>query len=305
MKKLATVVGLCCSLICSPGHAKTFVGVLWPMFGPTAAPGLIELVAELKSMPDVEVSTYLHQSWPSLVEEIDRQTPGTHTVVVGYSLGANSSVFVANTAKYVDLIIALQPSMLSWNPPVTGKVGRVVEIYNPNPWLTFGGMGSKKLIGENIEYIANYDSHPGAQFNSDFRNLVKSEVAKFAADNRLEITKPAGSTANKLAQVAKPARLKTGEGRLPSQQRNLAAKDHLRIAQQPKLRHRLQPEQVAETRPKQQQAQLTEFVEKLSNSANSGNLSVERQLTISDLREYAKRTYHGSANVNLLTIASE
>jgi hypothetical protein len=273
------------------------------MFGPTAAPGLIELVAELKSMPDVEVSTYLHQSWPSLVEEIDRQIPGTHTVVVGYSLGANSSVFVANTAKYVDLIIALQPSMLSWNPPVTGKVGRVVEIYNPNPWLTFGGMGSKKLVGENIEYIANYDSHPGAQFNSDFRNLVKSEVAKFAADNRLEVTKAAKSTANKLAQVAKPVRLKPGEGRLPSQQRNLAAKDHLQIAQQPKLRH--QPEQVAETRPKQQQAQLTEFVEKLSNSTDSGNLSAERQLTISDLREYANRTYHGSANVNLVTIASE
>jgi len=199
------------------------------MFGPTAAPGLIELVAELKSMPDVEVSTYLHQSWPSLAEEIDRQTPGTHTVVVGYSLGANSSVFVANTTKYVDLIIALQPSMLSWNPPVTGKVGRIVEIYNPNPWMTFGGMGSKKLIGENIEYIANYDSHPGAQFNSDFRNLVKSEVAKFAADNRLEIAKAAGSTANKLAQAVKPARLKPGEGRLLSQQRNLATKNHLQI----------------------------------------------------------------------------
>jgi hypothetical protein len=169
--------------------------------------------------------------------------------------------------------------------------------------MTFGGMGSKKLIGENIEYIANYDSHPGAQFNSDFRNIVKSEVAKFTADNRLEITKAAGSTANKLARVAKPARLKPGEGRLPSQQKNLAAKDHLQIAQQSKLRSRPLPEQVAETRPKQQQAQSTEFVEKLSNSADS--LSVERQLTIWDLREYAKRTYHGSADANLVTIASE
>ena len=107
MKKLATAIALCCSVFCSSAQAKTFVGVLWPMFGPTAAPGLIELVAELKMMRDVEVSTYLHQSWPSLVEEINRQAPGTHTVVVGYSLGANSSVFVANTAKYVDLIIAL------------------------------------------------------------------------------------------------------------------------------------------------------------------------------------------------------
>ena len=214
VKKLAIAVALCCSLTCSPLHAKTFVGVLWPMFGPTAAPGLIELVAELKMMPDVEVSTYLHQSWPSLVEDIDRQAPGTHTVVVGYSLGANSSVFVANTAKYVDLIIALQPSMLSWNPPVTGKVGRMIEIYNPNPWMTFGGMGSKKLIGENIEYIANYDSHPGAQFNSEFRSLVKSEIAKFSSDGQLEAAKVVASQPNKLAKLPQSARLKPAEEQL-------------------------------------------------------------------------------------------
>jgi hypothetical protein len=127
------------SLVCSPVYAKAFVGVLWPMFGPLPAPGLVELVAELRMMPDVEVRTYLHQSWPALVEDIDHQPPGTHTVVVGYSLGANSSVFVANKAKYVDLIVALQPSMFSWNPPVTGNVGRMIEIYNPNPAMTFGG----------------------------------------------------------------------------------------------------------------------------------------------------------------------
>ena len=162
------------------------------MFGPLPAPGLVELVAELRMMPDVEVRTYVHQSWPSLVEDIDHQPPGTRTIVVGYSLGANSSVFVANKAKYVDLIVALQPSMFSWNPSVTGTVGRMVEIYNPNRWMTFGGMGSNKLAGPNIEYIANNDSHPGAQFNSGFRNLVKTEVARLAAEkeppaeNRLE-----------------------------------------------------------------------------------------------------------------------
>ena len=47
-------------------------------------------------------------------------------------------------------------------------------------------MGSKKLEGDNIEYIANNDSHPGAQFNSQFRDLVKTEVAKFTAEDRLE-----------------------------------------------------------------------------------------------------------------------
>lgn len=187
MKKLAIALALCGSLIGTPVQAKTFVGVLWPMFGPLPAIGLVELVAELKMMPDVEVETYVHQAWPSLVDDLDKLPPGTRTVVVGYSLGANSSVFVANNATHVDLIVALQPSMLSWNPALKpGKVGRMIEIYNPNPWETLGGMGSKKLEGDNIEYIANNDSHPGAQFNSQFRDLVKTEVAKFTAEDRLE-----------------------------------------------------------------------------------------------------------------------
>jgi len=182
VKKQSIALALCAFLVCSPVYAKAFVGVLWPMFGPAAAPGLVELVAELRTMPDVEVRTYLHQAWPSLVEDINHQSPGTRTIVVGYSLGANSSVFVANKAKYVDLIVALQPSMFSWNPSVTGNVGRIVEIYNPNPAMTFGGMGSNKLVGPNIEYMANNDSHPGAQFNSEFRSLVKTEVARLSAE---------------------------------------------------------------------------------------------------------------------------
>jgi hypothetical protein len=48
--------------------------------------------------------------------------------------------------------------------------------------MTFGGMGSNKLVGPNIEYIANNDSHPGAQFNPVFRNLVKTEVAKLSTE---------------------------------------------------------------------------------------------------------------------------
>ena len=218
------------------------------MFGPLPAIGLVELVAELKLMPDVEVSTYLHQSWPTLVEDIKRQAPGTRTVVVGYSLGANSSVFVANSAKNVDLIIALQPSMLSWNLPLTGKVGRMIEIYNPNPWMTFAGMGSKKLIGENIEYIANYDSHPGAQFNSEFRSLVKSEIAKLTADDTVATAQAAASRPNKVAQLPQPPNLKPAEERLTHQQRDLAAKDHTQIAQaeMPKRPKRTKPEHVTE-----------------------------------------------------------
>jgi hypothetical protein len=48
--------------------------------------------------------------------------------------------------------------------------------------MTFGGMGSQKLNGANIEYIVNNDSHLGAPFNLEFRNLVKSEIARLSAE---------------------------------------------------------------------------------------------------------------------------
>src|SRR5436305_13577237 len=105
MKKLLLALVLWGCMLCTPVFAKTFVGVLWPMFGPLPAIGLVELVAELKLIPDVEVTTYLHQNCPSLVEDIERQLHGTRTVVVVYSMSLNSAIFVVNNAKYIDLII--------------------------------------------------------------------------------------------------------------------------------------------------------------------------------------------------------
>jgi hypothetical protein len=353
VKKLAIIAAFCGSLICSSADAKTFVGVLWPMGGPIPAIGLVELAGELRMIPDVEVKTYLHQEWPNLVDDIASQPPGTHTVVVGYSLGANASVFVANKSKYVDLIIALQPSMLSWDPPLTGKVGRMIEVYNPNPWMTMGGMGSRKLIGDNIEYIENNDSHPGAQFNSDFRNLVKTEITKFATGDRLEIAQGQAPKPVQVAQLSrtssapkpvdnKPVDNKPVDQRTAQQKdldakagAKIAAKSSLQIAETevplPPKRERaaeqrpavqphdltakgnvqvadadadmplsIVPEQVAQERPRQQ-ASNTAFLDQLSSSVNSGDLSVQRGLTVEDMKDYARRAYHRS---ELMTTAS-
>jgi hypothetical protein len=182
VKKRSIALALCCALVCSPAWATTFIGVLWPLFGPLAAPGLVEFVAELQSMPDVEVVTYWHTEWPTLVDDINHQPEGTRILVIGYSLGANNAVLVVNNTNYIDSIIALQPSIFTSNTPLTGNVGRIVEIYNPNPWMTFGGMGSQKLIGTDIEYIVNNDSHLKAPFNPEFRNLVKSEIARLSTE---------------------------------------------------------------------------------------------------------------------------
>jgi hypothetical protein len=184
VKKRSIALALCCLLVCSPASAKTktFVGVIWPMFGPFLAVGLVELVAEIKLMPDVEVKTYLHQNWPSLVDDLNHLPKGMPTRC-RLQFGRQRHGLCGQQCRHIDSIIALQPSMLSWNPDLTGKVGRIVEIYNPKPEETLGGMGSKKLAGDNIEYIANDDSHMGTQFSSDFRNFVKSEIARLSVED--------------------------------------------------------------------------------------------------------------------------
>ena len=334
MRKLAIALVVCGSFLCSQAQAKTFVGVLWPMFGPLPAIGLVELVAELKRMPDVEVQTYVHQAWPSLVEDLKHLPPGTHTVVVGYSLGANSSVFVANNSNYIDTIIALQPSLLSWNPAVTGKVGRYVEIYNPNPWETLGGMGSRKLIGPNIEYIANNDSHPGAQFDPQFRDLVKSEVAKFTAEDRMETAQAEmprpidvaavqgqiidlhrDAAANDGADAAPPAR-KPQPAEIASAQpapvsRDATATDGGQSAQAvpfetPSPSAKLENVAYQAPAPRQEQpspqqpTQSTAFLDTLTTSVDSGDLLAERRLTRADMMDYAKRTYGPSYSAGLV-----
>ncbi|MGN6748191.1 MAG: hypothetical protein ACTHJS_06300 [Xanthobacteraceae bacterium] len=338
MKKLFLALVLWGSVLCTPVFAKTFVGVLWPMFGPLPAIGLVELVGELKLLPDVEVKTYLHQEWPALVDDLERQPPGTRTVVVGYSLGANSSVFVANKAKYVDVIVALQPSMLSWNPAVTGKVGRMIEVYNPNPAMTFGGMGSKKLIGPNIEYIENNDSHPGAQFSSDFRNVVKSEIARVSAEPAVEIAQARGSATPALAYAAETKRAAaptTAAATRPpaasaptmtaqaSVQAPLPAPRPTNIAGPTKLaalKQQSSPrEQSREQSPAPSHAQnhepthesvhgsnprgeyATAFLESLTSSVDSGNLFTQRQLTAADMLDFATRKYRNARTAELLS----
>ena len=315
MKKRSIALALCCSLVCSPVWAKTFVGVLYPLFGPMAAIGLVQLAGELKAMPDVEVATYLHQSWKALVDDINRQPKGTRILIVGYSLGANNAILVANNTGYVDSIIALQPSMLTTQDTLTGKVGKIIEIYNPNPWMTFGGMGSQKLEAPNIEYIVNNDTHPGAQFNDQFRSVVKTELARLIALDSLPTTQAKLNKPSLLAKLAPPKDSKSshlafaGE-EMPRQEqarqeptKHEQTKHEQTKHDQPKQEQRAQPvfadapkpQLVFATVPKPQPI----FAEAISTSATADNVFVQRTLTIADMKEYVKRNYSTAQTVDV------
>lgn len=328
MKKRSIVGALLACLIFSPLHAetraaetahpKTFVAVLWPMFGPMAAPGLVELVAEIRMMPNVQVETYVHQAWPSLVDDLNNLPPGRRSIVIGYSLGANSTAEVANRVHHVDEFIALQPSMLSWNPDVKGGTyDRFVEIYNPNTWETWGGMGSKKLVGPNIEYIANRDSHPGAQFSGQFRNLVKTEIAKLSVAEPVEVAQarptppPAETSDNKMTDVNRIAKAELPQSDLkvsrpdPNVARvdgarsvNMARSDATPSSKVAQAGPAPSSQRLPASKPATAAAAPDDRVDKmalleiLSGAVDSGDLSAERHLTAAGMMDYAKRTYH-------------
>jgi hypothetical protein len=315
-RSIARSIGLalCCSLVASPVWAKTFVGVLYPLFGPIAAIGLVQLADELKAMPDVEVATYLHQSWRSLVDDINRQPKGTHILIVGYSLGANNAILVANKTSYVDSIIALQPSMLTTQENLTGSVGKIIEIYNPNPWMTFGGMGSQRLVAPNIEYIVNNDTHPGAQFNDQFRSVVKSELARISALDlqtaQAKLPRPSPLARLSPPKDGKPTTLAFANPDPPKHEPDPPKHEQPRNEQAVQSRHEQSRPALAsvEQRPQSKSAAMFGdapksqpiFAEAFSSSANTQSLLVQRTLTISDMKDYVKRNYPTSQTADVM-----
>jgi hypothetical protein len=312
-------------------HPKTFVAVLWPMFGPGAAIGLVELVAEIKAMPNVRVETYVHQAWPSLVDDLNALPPGTRSIVIGYSLGANSTAEVANRVRHVDEFVALQPSLLSWNPDIKGgSYDRFVEIYNPNTWETWGGMGSKKLVGPNIEYVANSDSHPGAQFSSQFRDLVKRDVARLSVEDAVQVAQAvpppapqpdehvaaaAAPPPNNLkiaqADIAKPESVKPEPAKFGAAKPDVIISKALppAVARVDVARAKVtvpapHPVRLADASLDRQSDNSAVFLDKLSSTVDSGDLSgaleAEPQLTATALMDYAKRTYRAGPGANTL-----
>src|SRR5262249_24766368 len=85
--------------------------------GRITSAGIVSLQKELSAIPNTIIPVPIPQSkWRSVVKLIEEQEPGTTLVVIGYSLGANNSTYIARRVKHVDELIAIQPSL--WGPSV-------------------------------------------------------------------------------------------------------------------------------------------------------------------------------------------
>jgi predicted alpha/beta-fold hydrolase len=91
-------------------------------------------------------------NWRDAAKLIRQQKPETKIVVIGYSLGANNSTYVAKSVQHVDELIAIQASVWGRAIAIGENVDRAIEIYNPTFWRT-AGLGAERLVGVHFSYI--------------------------------------------------------------------------------------------------------------------------------------------------------
>src|SRR5690242_19142815 len=157
--------------------------------------------------------------------------------------------------------------------------------------MTFGGMGSQKLDAPNIEYIVNNDSHPGAQFNEQFRSVVKSELARLSAQDSLQTAQAKAFKRSQLSKQSPPKDVKSTalaftttdppKHEPPRHERPKPAQTKVEPGQQqkaPAFAQAAKAQLVLADAPRHQPVSADAFL----TSANAGDLVVQRTLTISD-----------------------
>jgi len=169
-----------CLVLATVASADSLVVLLEGLGGRITSRGIVSFQEELSVIPNTRVVLPLAQhSWRDAVKLIQQQKPETKIVMIGYSLGANNSTYVAKNVKHVDELIAIQASVWGRATAVGENVDRVIEIYNPKFWRTVG-LGAKRLVGIHISYVTNSDSHFYADEDPEVHKFIFNEVKKLA-----------------------------------------------------------------------------------------------------------------------------
>lgn len=182
MQKLDSFFGtLCVCFVLATGvRAETLVVLLEGLGGRLTSPGIVSLHDELAAIPNTIVPTPIAQhKWRYAVQLIEQKEPATKIVVIGYSLGANNSTYIAKSVKHLDELIAIQASLWGQSAAIGENVNKAIEIYNPKFWRT-AGLGAKRLVGLHFSYITNNDSHTYADNDPRVHQFVFNEVKTVA-----------------------------------------------------------------------------------------------------------------------------
>jgi pimeloyl-ACP methyl ester carboxylesterase len=162
------------------GNAPMRIYVLYGQYGWATSSGMYYLAQSLAQYGEVSI-----HEWDDRAVVPQARRHSGKVVVIGFSLGANTAVAIANKLPHVDLLIAYDPSRLSPLVDVAGgaftqhvapTVRRAICFYNPYAWY-FGGA---RLEGSQVELVPIINYHLAVAADQRLHEITEDAVRKVA-----------------------------------------------------------------------------------------------------------------------------
>jgi hypothetical protein len=171
-------------------NAPLRIYVVYGQYGWTTSSGMYYLAQSLARYGEVSIHEWDDRT---IVPEARRHSG--KIVIIGFSLGANTMVAIANKLPHVDLIVAYDPSRLSplasaadgeFTQHVAPTVRRAICFYNPYAWY-FGGA---RLEGSQVETVLISNYHLAVAVDQRLHEIAEQAVKQVAVASPME-EKPA------------------------------------------------------------------------------------------------------------------
>jgi hypothetical protein len=119
--------------------------------GQITSPGMDQMAAKARAL-GIQADVFNYQDIASVNAAIARHRVQGHKIaVVGYSLGAGTVEAISAQHIHLDLLMALDPSMLGYNYKLDPKTTKLSILWHDSDWLLSGPLGHAGLdLGFNI-----------------------------------------------------------------------------------------------------------------------------------------------------------
>jgi hypothetical protein len=161
-------------------NAPMRIYVLYGQYGWTTSSGMYYLAQSVARYGEVSI-----REWDDRTIVPEARRHSGKIVIIGFSLGANTTVAIANKLPHVDLIVAYDPSRLSplvhaadgeFTQHVAPTVRRAICFYNPYAWY-FGGA---RLEGSQVETVLISNYHLDVAVDQRLHEITEEAVKQVA-----------------------------------------------------------------------------------------------------------------------------
>lgn len=165
----------CLFTICPAEAGSARIYVIFGQGGAWTSYGMVRLASDLERIPGAVVSTHVWEYPGVIVDDILRQPKGTPIILIGYSLGAGMTTFIANKVpnRAIALAVAYDPSV--WAPPMPAgsNIARLICFKNDSLSNVYGKAG---IAGKQVETVHINEGHMFVSYDHRLHEITTAAV---------------------------------------------------------------------------------------------------------------------------------